>query len=127
RGRCVLEPDPILFDERGPFAFAYSTDGEMLPFTDVDCNKIVASVHPALGGDAFGRLDYLIGRALGRVVAHEVVHILTKSASHARSGLARPALSAKELIGAPLRLSRADVEKLRCAAGHPLQSFTSEQ
>src|SRR5262245_17472381 len=28
RGRCVLEPDPILYDERGPFAFAYSTDGE---------------------------------------------------------------------------------------------------
>src|SRR5215470_2766516 len=24
RGRCVLEPDPILYDERGPFAFAYS-------------------------------------------------------------------------------------------------------
>src|SRR5262245_1849434 len=56
RGRCVLEPDPILYDERGPFASAYSTDGEMLPFTEVDCNRVAASVQSALDRDDFGRL-----------------------------------------------------------------------
>src|SRR5690349_3613580 len=30
KGRCALEPDPILYDERGPFAFTYSSDGEVL-------------------------------------------------------------------------------------------------
>jgi len=127
RGRCVLEPNPMLYDERGPFASAYSTDGEMLPFTEVDCNRIAASVHSALDGDDFGRLDYLMGRALGRVVAHELVHILTRSALHAREGVAQPALSGRELIGAPLRLSRGDLERIRTATTQPLQSLTSPQ
>jgi len=113
RGRCVLEPDPILYDERGPFASAYSTDGEMLPFTEVDCHHVAASVQTALAGDDFGRLDYLMGRALGRVVAHELVHVLTRSAAHGQDGVTQAALSGKALIGAPLRLSRADLERLR--------------
>ena len=113
RGRCVLEPNPILYDERGPFASAYSTDGEMLPFAEVDCTRVAASLQPALEVGDFGRLDYLMGRALGRVVAHELVHILTRSPSHAKEGVEQPMLSGKELIGAPLRLSRSDVERLR--------------
>jgi hypothetical protein len=54
-----------------------------------------------------------MGRALGRVVAHELVHILTRSGNHAREGVAQTALSGKELIGAPLRLTRGEVEKLK--------------
>jgi len=117
KGRCVLEPVPMLYDERGPFAFAYSSDGEMLPFAEVDCNHVAASVQSAMSGDDYARPDYLMGRALGRVVAHELVHVITRSASHGDDGVTRPALSGKELIGAPLRLSRSDVERLRSAAG----------
>jgi hypothetical protein len=112
-GRCVLEPEPMLYDERGPFAFTYSSDGEVLPFTEVACNHVTASVQSAISGDDFSRLDYLMGRALGRVVAHELVHILTRSHSHAREGVAQAALSGRELIGAPVKLTRADVEKLK--------------
>lgn len=113
KGRCVLEPDPILYDERGPFAFTYSSDGNVLPFTEVACDHVTASVQSAISGDDFSRLDYLMGRALGRVVAHELVHILTRSENHAREGVAKTALSGKELIGAPLRLTRVEVEKLK--------------
>jgi hypothetical protein len=113
RGRCVLEPDPILYDERGPFAFTYSSDGDVLPFTEVACDHVTASVQSAISGDDFSRLDYLMGRALGRVVAHELVHILTRSGNHAREGIAQTALSGKELIGAPLKLTRGEVEKLK--------------
>jgi hypothetical protein len=113
KGRCVLEPQPMLYDERGPFAFTYSTEGEVLPFTEVACDHVTASVQSAISGDDFSRLDYLMGRALGRVVAHELVHILTRSGNHAREGVQQTALSGRELIGAPLKLSAGELEKLR--------------
>jgi hypothetical protein len=113
KGRCVLEPEPMLYDERGPFAFTYSTEGQVLPFTEVACDHVTASVQSAISGDDFLRLDYLMGRALGRVVAHELVHILTRSGGHAPGGVGQAALSGRELIGAPLKLSRGEVETLR--------------
>src|ERR1017187_1659046 len=39
KGKCVLEPVPILYDERGPFAFAYNSDGKVLPFSEVECDR----------------------------------------------------------------------------------------
>ena len=114
KGKCVLEPVPILYDERGPFAFTYNSDGAVLPFSDVECEHVTASVQSAMSGvDDHARPDYLMGRALGRVVAHELIHILTKSRAHAHDGVAQPALSGRDLIGPPLRLTREDVDKLR--------------
>jgi hypothetical protein len=113
KGKCVLEPVPILYDERGPFAFTYNSDGDVLPFSEVECDKVTASVQSSLGGGDFARPDYVMGRALGRVVAHELVHILTRSAAHGHDGIEQRALSGRELSGAPLRLSRADLDRVR--------------
>lgn len=112
-GKCVLESSASRGSERGPLAFTYNTDGQVLPFSEVSCNRITASLWPAMLGDDFARSDYLLGRALGRVVAHELVHILTRSSEHGEDGVARQALSAHELLGAPLRLSAGDMERLR--------------
>jgi hypothetical protein len=113
KGKCILEPVPILYDERGPFAFTYNSDGAVLPFSEVECDHVTASVQTAMSIDDHARPDYLMGRALGRVVAHELVHILTKSGSHAHDGVAQPALSGHDLIGPPLRLTRQDIDRLR--------------
>jgi hypothetical protein len=124
KGRCILYPVPVLYDERGPFAFAYNSDGEVLPFSEVECDRLAASVHSAMWGDDFTRPDYLMGRALGRVLAHELVHILTRSAAHGKEGVTQATLSGRELIGAPLRLSRSDVERLRSACASPSERET---
>jgi hypothetical protein len=34
--------------------------------------------------------DLLLGRALGRVVAHELYHIVAQTARHGRAGVAKP-------------------------------------
>jgi hypothetical protein len=115
KGKCILEPVPILYDERGPYAFAYNSDGDVLPFSEVECQPVAASVHSAMDGDDFARPDYLLGRALGRVLAHELVHILTKSPRHGNDGVTQASLTGRELIGAPLRLTHTDVERLRVA------------
>jgi hypothetical protein len=113
KGRCLLPPSATLPGGRGPYAFVYNSDGDVLPFTEVECDPLAASVNSALEGDDFARPDYLLGRALGRVLAHELVHILTKSAVHGPLGVTQGKLSGRELIGAPLRLSPTEVKRLR--------------
>ena len=55
--------------------------------------------------DSSGKADELFGRALGRVVAHELYHMLTNTGKHGKSGIARDSLSAQQLIGETLDFS----------------------
>jgi hypothetical protein len=111
-GKCVLEPVGYLYDERGPMAFTYSTDGIVQPFSEVACDKVTSAVRSAMAGSDFANADVLLGRALGRVLAHEVVHILSKSGAHGRTGVAKTALSGSQLIAPELRLGPEDVERI---------------
>jgi hypothetical protein len=98
KGKCVLQPVGYLYDERGPLAFTHSSDGDILPFSEVACDRVAASVRGAMFGGDYAQADLLMGRALGRVVAHELIHILRNSKSHDRDGVAKTALSGVELI-----------------------------
>ncbi len=102
KGKCILEPVGYLYDERGPLAFTYSTAGDVQPYSEVACDKVAASVRSAMTGGDYAQADLLMGRALGRVVAHEMSHMLARSGAHTRGGVTRPALSGKSLI-APQR------------------------
>jgi hypothetical protein len=112
KGKCVLEPVGYLYDERGPLAFTYSTDGAIQPYSEVACDKVASSIRSAMFGGDFANADELLGRALGRVVAHELVHILSKSGSHAKDGVEKSALSGKLLIAPDLQLDAADLDRL---------------
>ncbi|HJZ95792.1 MAG TPA: hypothetical protein VKE70_04760 [Candidatus Solibacter sp.] len=112
KGTCVLKPIPYLYDERGPLAFTYSTEGDVQPFTEVKCDQLTRAVRAAMSGADFARADLLMGRALGRVLAHEVVHMLTKSGTHGHDGVAKAALSGQQLIGPELRLENEDLDRL---------------
>ena len=113
KGSCEYEPAAPLYDELGPLAMTRTTNGEVQPFGEVDCNRVVNSVRGAMTGSDYSRTDLLIGRAMGRVVAHELVHMLTKSGTHGTEGVEKPALSGKQLIAAFLPLSAFDVDRLR--------------
>ena len=112
KGKCVLDPVGYLYDERGPMAFTYSTDGAVQPFSEVACDKVTSAVRSAMSGGDFANADMLLGRALGRVLAHEVVHMLSKSGAHGHAGVAKTALSGSQLIAPELRLEPEDAERL---------------
>jgi len=113
KGACSYVPAPPLYDELGPYASTRTSNGEIQPFGEVDCDRVVSSVHSAMFGGDYAKADLLVGRALGRVVAHELVHMLTKSEVHAREGTQKAALSGRQLIAASLPLSAIDVDRLR--------------
>jgi hypothetical protein len=104
KGKCILEPLGYMYDERGPLAFTYSADHVLQPFSEVACDKVTSVVRSAMWGGDYRRAELLLGRALARVVAHELVHMLSKSPDHGNTGVMKAALSGKELIAAEFRL-----------------------
>src|ERR1017187_3247634 len=57
KGKCVLDPVGYLYDERGPMAFTYSTDGAVQPFSEVACDKVTSAVRSAMAGGGFSHAD----------------------------------------------------------------------
>ena len=72
--------------------------GRVLPFSEVECDhirKALAYMRP--GSNQLERQNAL-GLALGRVVAHELYHILTRTTTHATAGLAKASQSLRDLV-----------------------------
>jgi hypothetical protein len=115
KGACQLPPPP-LYDELGeigPLASTYETDGQVQPFSEVSCDRVGAFVRSGMHGSDYQRADLLIGRALGRVVAHELVHMLTGARDHSHEGVFKPSLTVQQLVAGELPLSPGDIERLR--------------
>jgi hypothetical protein len=117
QGKCGMDPMPVVFDERGPLAFARTVDGEVQPYGVVRCDRVQNTVKQAMWGRDFRQGDRLMGRALGRVLAHELFHMLAKTPGHGHTGVTKKALSGKALISDELPFSREDIEKLHSHPG----------
>jgi hypothetical protein len=115
RGKCRMDPVPYLYDERGPLAFTYGTDGAVLPFSEIECDQVRSSLRTAMWGGDYKRSDVLFGRALARVLAHELYHVLAKTHSHAGQGIAEKALSGAQLISEQLQLNQAELNQMHAA------------
>jgi hypothetical protein len=74
------------------------TDGQVLPFSSLNCAALSNSVSGALAKEAGARRDFLYGRAMARVVAHEFYHVLMRTTEHGRSGVARSCFSTSDLL-----------------------------
>jgi len=112
-GDCEFAAAPPRYDELGPYAMTHIDDGDVLPFGEVDCDRVISSAREAMSPEDYARGDQLVGRAMGRVVAHELVHMLTGSTIHGVEGVEKPALSGRQLIAASLPLSVFDIDRVR--------------
>jgi hypothetical protein len=94
RGVCEIGlPVPPASTEPLTLGFTYILGGEPSPFSDIECDRIRSSL--AAQPD---RGDLAFGRALGRVLAHELHHVIDRTRRHTAKGYARESLSAAELV-----------------------------
>jgi hypothetical protein len=93
------------------------SNGEVLPFADIHCDRIRSFVAAPLSiyGSAVVR-DEMFGRAVARVMAHELYHILLKTTSHGKKGLARASQTAGQLIAPRTTFAHDDERKLSAEA-----------
>jgi len=79
------------------------SNGEILPFSDIDCDRIHGLVDGWLAGLQSSERDVVFGRAVGRVVAHELYHIVANTAQHADEGVGKATFTTQELTSDEFR------------------------
>jgi hypothetical protein len=105
RGECLTDPALPSHPVHGPLASSHTTRTAVMRFADIQCDTLTGLVGPA---DSL-----LFGRALGRVLAHELWHILGNTFAHGENGIAQRALSAEQLVSGRLDVDPADLERFR--------------
>lgn len=118
RGACYFEPAPA--DHSAPAMQASITlaetdlvDGHILPFGDVQCDQLRHFLSPVASSLKEDAGNAALGRAIARVSAHELYHMLTGSMTHARSGIARAEHSRAELTASSFTFARPEETWLR--------------
>jgi hypothetical protein len=60
---------------------------------------------------------YLYGRAMGRLLAHELYHVIVKTRAHDSAGVAKPCFSVEDLLGNGLEFEAVTLARLHCDTG----------
>lgn len=113
KGSCQMR-NPTLDSELGPsiagsaLASTQVSDGRILPFSDVECDKIRRYISPDVSSNDKDKRDTIYGKALGRVVAHELYHIFAGTPHHSRDGVARSFHTRRDLTAKEFRFSPAE-------------------
>lgn len=99
RGDCsTTAMPPLPPDELGPLARTHISHGSVLPFSEVECERVKRAAQSALLGGERTKAQEMMGRALGRVVAHELIHIFLQQKSHSPKGIFRRGLTPRQLV-----------------------------
>jgi hypothetical protein len=114
KGRCQAVPGVRPQNAYGgALGWTHISDGEVLPFSDIDCDRTWALIQQQLGGEPEAEHDRILGRALGRVLAHELYHIFANTTRHTASGLSKACYTAAELADGVFRFQSEAFAKMR--------------
>ncbi len=99
-------------DQKAPLGWTMVNDGEVLPYAVVDCDRI----RQVLSGANRRSTDFpspaVYYRLAGRVLAHELMHVLLRTSEHHQSDCMRSPLRATDLEAEP-RLQPSEIAALR--------------
>lgn len=98
-GRCEVLPTANHTQRDNRLGWTHISDGEVLPFAEVDCEAIRAFVLRNLFLLRVETREKVYGRAVGRVVAHELLHIFARTADHSSHGVDQATLTVSDLLG----------------------------
>lgn len=113
KGRCDSTSLPARSTNPGALGWTHISDGVILPFTDLDCGGLRAFLGEQLLALASGDRDGAMGRALGRVLAHELYHIFANTTRHASDGVGKPAYSVEDLLCAGFHFAKKEALAMR--------------
>jgi hypothetical protein len=98
-------------------AFTHISDGAILPFVSFDPARVERLLEAECRLLDPAGCDDLLGRSLGRVLAHEVYHVLADTTSHGRSGVTKGAFRLGDLLAAHLDLGPRAIERIDSQLG----------
>ncbi|MEZ5403214.1 MAG: hypothetical protein R2729_26280 [Bryobacteraceae bacterium] len=114
-GACAASASSVATpgDATDSLAETAVSDGRVLPFSVVRCDRIAGLLSERIGSLPTAGRDGAFGRALGRVVAHELFHILSRTKGHQTAGVSKACFSATDLLKPAFRFTATAVTQIR--------------
>ncbi len=113
RGQCQKERVVSAPNADLPLGRARTINGEVLPFIEIDCGQVQSFLHSSLAARPGQNSNLNLGRALARVLAHELYHVLAGTMVHSRTGIAQSSLSVNDLVSSRLDFAPTDAALLK--------------
>lgn len=115
-GRCDVDGLTMKAEHPGALGWTHVSDGVILPFADVDCDRIRVFVQKDLMFIHASEREQVYGRAIARVLAHELYHIFTQTAHHGSDGVGKSAFTVQELLSDDFQFQGKEAGMLRVIA-----------
>jgi len=119
RGLCRPPEVTTNFEHaaKGGFTLASSAvaDGVILPFGDIDCAALNSFLGPSLWKEPGPTREFVYARAMARLMAHELYHVIEQTHAHARSGVAEPAFTVAELLSDRFEFTQGTLSELHAS------------
>ncbi|HUI55691.1 MAG TPA: hypothetical protein VLY04_12010 [Bryobacteraceae bacterium] len=118
KGRCDVAGLTSHESKAGPLGWTHISDGAILPFADVDCTGMRDFIQRQLLAVRFEDREEAFGRALGRVLAHELYHIFANTTRHGVCGVGKSAYSVEELLSRDFQFQERESLALKASQAH---------
>jgi hypothetical protein len=113
KGHCNVANLSFKEVRPGALGWTHVSDGAILPFAEIDCDRIRRFVQKELMYRKPDEREEVFGRAMARVVAHELYHIFANTHHHGSDGVAKAAYSVVELLADDFEFEEAQCKSLR--------------
>jgi hypothetical protein len=120
KGRCDVQTLQQHFADPGALAWTHISDDEILPFVDVDCDRLREFLQMRLLRVEANLREQYFGRAMARVLGHELFHVFAGTRHHAREGVSQSAFSASVLMSDHFGFAEKEFRILRSTRLRPL-------
>jgi hypothetical protein len=116
RGRCDASGLMARPPQSGPLGWTHVSDGVILPFSDIDCDRIRLFLQRDLLFVRADEREEMFGRAVARVLAHELYHIFAHTTHHAPDGVAKSTYTVQELLSGNFQFEERDAAALHTSS-----------
>ncbi len=113
KGRCRMDELAAFTSQPGALGSTHVSDGAVLPFADVYCDRIRRMISPPLETEDAGTRQSMLGRAMARVLAHELYHVMARSTAHISGGITKAFYTAGDLMRQNAGFSKKEAAALR--------------
>ncbi|MCX6632516.1 MAG: hypothetical protein NTW28_33345 [Candidatus Solibacter sp.] len=125
KGRCDVAGLMTHSRFEGALGWTHVSDGQILPFTDVSCDRVRDFVQAGLMAIRAEDREEKYGRALGRVLAHELYHIFANTMRHGSMGVAKESYNVQDLLTDDFQFQAKESRMLQTSRPKPAAESTA--
>jgi hypothetical protein len=122
KGQCEVSHLAPHGGHAGALGWTHISDGAILPFADIDCDGIRTFLQAGLLGARAQEREVLFGRAIGRVLAHELYHIFANTQHHGAEGVGKAAYTVDNLLTGQFQFDERESLALITSKAHEILS-----